>query len=469
MSFYLGIDFGTSGARAIAIDMAGEYQAEARCSFDCSFDRSAASSPPWTFIWKTALFELLSSLAESVRREIRSIAINGTSSTVLLCDRQGTPAVEPILYNDSRGLEVMQLVGAIAPANHPALSATSSLAKLLWCLEKLPPSPELSIESLVAPEKLPLYFLHQADWLSFLLHGIIGVGDYHNTLKLGGDPERLCYPKWLTEAGFVESPDRDIVKPERIISHSKHILYLPRIVKPGTPVGPVTPKIARQFGLPSDCIVRAGTTDSIAAFLASGASEPGEAVTSLGSTLVLKLLSGSRVDNSRYGIYSHRLEPLSNRLSNIGSNANAALWLPGGASNTGGAVLRQFFSDRELTELSGQIDPSRESPLDYYPLIKPGERFPINDPKLLPRLEPRPDNPVEFLHGLLESMARIEARGYQLLQELGATKLVRVYTAGGGTQNPVWTAIRERHLQVPIVSSVHTEAAYGTALLARYD
>ena len=495
MSFYLGIDFGTSGARAIAIDMAGEYLAEARCSFDCSFDKSAPSSPPWTFIWKTALFELLSSIAESVRREIRSIAINGTSSTVLLCDRQGTPAVEPILYNDSRGSEVMQLVGAIAPANHPALSATSSLAKLLWWVgsgEKLPQSPERpSIESLVAPENLPLYFLHQADWLSFLLHGIIGVGDYHNTLKLGGDPERLCYPEWLTEAGFVESPDRDIVlhykeglgqevlrgewhsppttaltlmrnaiTPEPIIPHSKHIPYLPGIVKPGTSVGPVKEKIARQFGLPSDCIVRAGTTDSIAAFLASGASEPGEAVTSLGSTLVLKLLSRSRVDNSRYGIYSHRLEPL--------SNINGTLWLPGGASNTGGAVLRQFFSDRELTELSRQIDPSRESPLDYYPLIKPGERFPINDPKLLPRLEPRPDNPVEFLHGLLESMARIEARGYQLLQELGATKLARVYTAGGGTQNPVWTAIRERHLQVPIVNSVHTEAAYGTALLARY-
>ena len=48
-------------------------------------------------------------------------------------------------------------------------------------------------------------------------------------------------------------------------------------------------------------------------------------------------------------------------------------------------------------------------------LEKIGDRFPINDPYLEPRLAPRPDDPIEFLHGLLESMARIEAQGYKLL------------------------------------------------------
>jgi xylulokinase len=95
-----------------------------------------------------------------------------------------------------------------------------------------------------------------------------------------------------------------------------------------------------------------------------------------------------------------------------------------------------------------------------------GERFPINDPNLTPRLTPRPDNPVEFLHGLLESIARIETQGYELLQKLGADNLTQVYTAGGGAKNPTWTAIRQRNLQVPVISSINTEAAYGTALLA---
>jgi sugar (pentulose or hexulose) kinase len=165
----------------------------------------------------------------------------------------------------------------------------------------------------------------------------------------------------------------------------------------------------------------------------------------------LKLLSDRRIEDTRYGIYSHRL---------------GDRWLVGGASNTGGAVLKQFFSTEELAQLSRTIDPDQESSLDYYPLLKPGERFPINDPQLLPRLEPRPETAIEFLHGLLESIARIEASGYRLLQELGATPLQCVYTAGGGAANPVWSQIRSRQLGVTVRRSTQTEAAYGTARLA---
>jgi sugar (pentulose or hexulose) kinase len=368
--------------------------------------------------WQTALFALIEQIPEELRREVRAIAIDGTSSTVLLCDAVGSLVDTPLLYNDGRGVVVMQTLQAIAPPNHTVLSATSSLAKLLW-MSQLPSFTEAR------------YFLHQADWLAFLLHGQLGISDYHNALKLGYDVEQFCYPAWITQMPM---------------SH-----LLPLVLAPGTPTGEVTAEIADRFGLRRDCLVCAGTTDSIAAFLASGAHSPGEAVTSLGSTLVLKLLSHNRIEDARYGIYSHRL---------------GDLWLTGGASNTGGAVLRQFFTDTELEQLSCQIDGSKESHLDYYPLPFPGDRFPINDPEMPPRLEPRPANPMEFLHGLLESIARIEVRGYQLLQQLGATPLTHVYTAGGGAANPSWAAIRARHLQVPLVSPVHTVAAYGTALLA---
>ena len=107
------------------------------------------------------------------------------------------------------------------------------------------------------------------------------------------------------------------------------------------------------------------------------------------------------------------------------------------------------------------------SGLYYYPLLKPGERFPHNDPHLLPQLEPRPTDPVQFLQGLLEGIARIEAEGYRCLQERGASPLQRVYTAGGGAQNTVWTAIRSRYLGVPIDPALQSEAAYGTARLAQ--
>ncbi|KJH71463.1 FGGY-family carbohydrate kinase [Aliterella atlantica] len=414
MDLYLGIDFGTSGARAVVIDIGGNIQAEVEEQF-----KADTQANIWIQMWQETLFSLIKQISQPVRQQIKAIAINGTSSTVLLCDRQGTPVSEPLLYNDGRGVEVLETVKAIAPTNSTVISATSSLVKLLW-MSKQDFFPQ------------GCYFLHQADWLAFLLHGKLGISDYHNALKLGYDVERLEYPNWLTNLSVAP--------------------LLPQILAPGTAIGEVTAKVSDSLGLPPDCIVCTGTTDSIAAFMASGAKNPGEAVTSLGSTLVLKLLSRTRVEDSRYGIYSHRL---------------GDLWLTGGASNTGGAVLRHFFTDAQLQSLSSEINADKASLLNYYPLLKVGDRFPINDPQLQPRLEPRPDNDVEFLHGLLESIARIEAQGYQLLQQLGADKLTCVYTAGGGAKNATWTRIRDRYLKVPIIQPINTAAAYGTALLAK--
>ena len=411
MKYYLGIDFGTSAARAIAID----EQKTVCVHREYPFSQAA---PNWS-VWQRTLWLLLEKIPQEVRQQTRAIAINGTSATVLLCDAQGKPVTSPLMYNDGRGVAVLDQLKQIAPPNHPVLSATSSLTKLLWWTRQ-----SVYWEA--------TYFLHQADWLAFLLHRRLGISDYHNALKLGYDVERLCYPDWLKQLSVFP--------------------LLPEVLPPGTPVGEVTAEIAQLFSFPPGCFVCAGTTDSIAAFLASGANVPGEAVTSLGSTLVLKLLSRTRVEESRYGIYSHRL---------------GDLWLAGGASNTGGAVLRHFFSDEELARLSEQIDPQQVSPLDYYPLLEPGDRFPINNPQLPPKLTPRPDDPVQFLHGLLESMARIEAQGYRLLQNLGATALTQVYTAGGGAKNATWSRLRDRCLGVPVQASVHTAAAYGTALLAR--
>lgn len=420
MPYFIGIDFGTSGARLIVIDQARNlcWQTAAR------FELLEAGYLP--DCWRSQLFSLLSQVPMEYRWETAAIAIDGTSSTVLLCDQSGMPITEPLLYNDARaaaGLKVLQSIWAgdrkpELPGTAAVMSATSSLVKLIWWQQQ----PYFTQAR---------YLMHQADWLAYLLHGQPGISDYHNSLKLGYDVLHLCYPQWIRDLPIFP--------------------LLPDVIAPGQVIGTVMPDVAQQLALPFDCWICAGTTDSIAAFLASGASVPGEAVTSLGSTLALKLLSQTPVENEPYGIYSHRL---------------GDLWLVGGASNTGGAVLQQFFTTDQLIELSAQILTEQASQLDYYPLIKPGERFPINDPNLLPRLEPRPQDAVCFLHGLLESMARIEARGYQLLQALGATPLTRVYTAGGGAANQAWTEIRARQLGVPVVPSPQTEAAYGAALLA---
>jgi D-ribulokinase len=421
MEAYLGIDFGTSGARAIAAHQESAISPTPQILHERSLAFASAGDARDPLIWKTVLFELVGSIPKEVRSQLKSIAINGTSSTVLLCDSQGEPLLPPMMYSDKGNPALLDRLSTVAPAHHCVHSASSSLVKLLT----------LQTQAEWANAK---YFLHQADWLSFLLHGQLGISDYHNSLKLGYDPATEAYPTWFS------SPLLRSLQP-----------LLPKVLSPGAAIGTVSPAVCAQLDLPRNCQVRAGTTDSIAAFLASGATHPGEAVTSLGSTLVLKLLSRQRIDCAKYGIYSHRL---------------GNLWLAGGASNTGGAVLAHFFSPQDLVQLSQHIDPTQESPLHYYPLLIPGERFPANQPDLQPQLEPRPASDAEFLHGLLESLARIEAQGYRLLEQLGASRLQRVLTAGGGAKNEGWQTIRQRQLQVPVGRSPQDEAAYGTALLA---
>lgn len=416
MVYTAGLDFGTSGARITVIDGAKTILATAQVAFP-----SPPNAPNGPTHWRAALETLLAAIPPAVRQGLDAIALNGTSATVLLCDAAGEPLTPPLLYNDDRGAALRHRLHPLAPAGSPTLSATSSLVKLLWWQAHLP----------AQTFRQARYLMHQADWLAFHLHGKPGISDYHNALKLGYDVGALTYPDWLLALDIAP--------------------LLPQIQAPGSLLGPVSAQARDRYGLPASCVVLAGTTDSIAAFLASGVHAPGEAVTSLGSTLVLKLLSKTRVDDDRYGIYSHRL---------------GDLWLVGGASNSGGQVLRHFFSDDDLKTLSTRIPRDRPSGLDYYPLLRPGERFPINDPDLPPRLTPRPETPEQFLHGLLEGIARIEALGYQRLQALGATPLKQVFSAGGGAHNPTWIRIRQRLLGVPVAIAPFTEAAFGTARLA---
>ncbi|AFZ47913.1 Carbohydrate kinase, FGGY [Cyanobacterium stanieri PCC 7202] len=408
-SFYLGFDFGTSGVRAIALDQ------DRQCTDTIKIESSHYEHFSQ---WEEALWQVFAQLPLNIKQNLRAIALSGTSSTVLLCDKEGKPLTNPLWYNDNRGKSILPQLREFVPENHLTLSATSSLAKLYWWYQQ-------------PIFKKAHYFLHQADYLGFLLHGKLGISDYHNALKLGYDVENLTYPQWLKNKPF---------------SH-----LLPMVKYPGETVASIMVNISKKFNINPQCVIKTGTTDSIAAFLASGVKTTGEGVTSLGSTLVLKLLSDKKVDDSRYGIYSHRL---------------GNLWLTGGASNTGGAVLKHFFSAQQLQELTNHINPNKLLNYHYYPLINKGDRFPINNPELNPKLEPKPDKPLLFFQGILEGIADIENKGYQLLQQLGANALTKVYTAGGGSVNEPWRQIRQLKLHVPVVKSLHTEACYGVALLA---
>lgn len=407
----IGLDLGTSGMRAALVDAAREPVAFAAAPIPPERRRDPAA---W---WDAARAALAALAGQASLAGVRALAVDGTSGTVLPVDAAGAPLAPASLYNDPADPASVAAVAAAAPPGSAARGATSPLARALaW--RGLPGLARV---------------LHEADWLAGRLLGRFDASDWNNALKTGFDPAAGRWPGWVGAAGL-------------------HPALLPsRVVAPSTPLGPLGADVARGLGLPASAAVAAGTTDGCAAFLATGASAEGEGVTSLGSTLTLKQLSGKAVASAEHGIYSHRL---------------GALWLPGGASNTGGAALARHFSPARLAALSARIDPAVPSPLDYYPLPAPGERFPVADPGLAPREAPRPDDDALFLHGLLEGIARVEAEGFRRLRALGGPPLRAVFTVGGGARNAAWSAIRARVLGVPLREPRSQEAAVGTAGLA---
>ncbi|WP_372592190.1 FGGY-family carbohydrate kinase [Guyparkeria sp.] len=406
----LGIDVGTSGLRLAALDADGQPLWLERADWAAPAIEDGHEQDPRQ--WWSAFDGLMCRLGKQGRlAEVDALAFAGTSGTVLTIGEDGEPEGPALMYDDPRGQEQLDALRRLDLDPDAQLSA---LARWRFLTEERGQSGRP---------------VSQADWFVTRLTGQ-HVSDSNNALKWGFDAVAEQWPAALIE----RFGDR-----------------LPEVHRPGTAIGPVTPELARRWGLPEGGIVAAGTTDSMAALWASGATDEGDGVTSLGSTLALKLISETPVADAASGVYSHRF---------------GDRFAISGASNSGGRVLARYFTGEQLAELSAGIDPDRPDTLGYWPLAGRGERFPVVAPDMSPRLTPRPDDPVDFLGGLLRGIARIEAQGYRRFAQLGASPVRRVYSAGGGARNPVFTRMRQRALGVPVRLAEHTEAAVGAARLA---
>ncbi|MDO9414622.1 FGGY-family carbohydrate kinase [Pararhizobium sp.] len=409
----IGIDIGTSGARAVAMNAAFEIKATGAAKL-VEFSSDYRDPLAWWLAVKSALSQVLRAVDG---QSVVALSIDGTSGTMLPIDASGGPLAEPLMYNDpisERAL--LDAIATHAPKESAAHGATSGLAKLLKFQ---------TIEGVFR-------VLHQADWLAGHFTGLYDVSDENNALKTGYDPVARCWPDWIGLTGAKTG-------------------LLPDVLPAGSPVSGISPEAAEAFGLAEHVVIVTGTTDGCASFLATGADQPGDGVSALGTTLTVKMLSDRPLFAPEFGLYSHRI---------------GDMWLAGGASNTGGVVLAHHFSNAEIERLSATIDPATDTGLDYYPLVKDGERFPVNDPLMKPRMDPRPESDAAFLKAIFEGIAGVEALAYQRLAGLGAPVLRSVRSVGGGAKNPVWSAIRARKLGVAMPPVLSEEAAAGAARLA---
>ena len=387
----VGVDVATANVRVQVHDAAGEPLAHASRPLPGPVRSPDGRSEQDATSWWPAVRDCLAECTAALGARsggITALAISATSGTVVAVDVRGEPVGPALMYDDRRH-------------------------RVAWLAENFPADAE--------------QICHTPEVIAHRLVGHPVATDTSHALKSGYDP---VAGEWASDA------------PSGL---------LPEVERPTSVLGRVGREAALLTGLPVGCEVRAGMTDGCAGQLATGAVDPGQFVTVLGTTLVLKGVSEKLVHDPAGVVYSH-LHP-------------EGRWLPGGAANIGGSALSDV-DPGELSELdAAALARGPASVLDY-PLRGRGERFPFQAPDAEAFRVGSPRDRVDEHRAKLEGVAFCERLALERLATLGAVAEGPVRTAGGGARSEAWCRIRASVLDRPVLRVLGAGTALGAALLA---
>lgn len=426
-SYFIGIDIGTQGARVALVDAQGAIIASAEQVFPLTAQSREEQSPDE---WWDACYHSLQDLMQNkdahlVAAEIRAIAVTSTSGTVIPLDENNRPLHHAIMYSDKRsaGQAEKCLSAALKYHNkgYTAFNFSSGLAKMVWFVETYP----------ARAAKINKW-IHAADWLTGKLSNVWGITDYTSALKSGYDVSDYSWPEYL----YTHLPLKKN--------------WLPQVMPSGTVIGTLDTTIAAKLGLPQTVQITTGITDGCASQIASGAINPGEWNTTIGTTLVIKGVTVKEVPDPLGRLYNHR-HP-------------AGYWMPGGASNTGADWVTNDFGD-DLAYLNIQAEKLMPTNYIAYPLRQEGERFPFIAPGAR-GFEPEGLSKAERYVANMEGVAYLERYAYEIIEQLSGEKVSTVFTAGGASNNDIWLTIRSNVLNKALYKMKHVSGAVGAAVLA---
>ena len=425
--YFLGIDIGTQGSRVVLIDVNGNIVGNSEETFPLNNQSREEQSPEdWWQSYLRSLTILFTEVKETIDlKNIMAVSVTSTSGTVIPIDANHIPLHNAIMYSDKRsanaGLLCQEMASRYNPDGYTGFNASSGLSKMVWFTQTYPDK-----------TKKITKWIHAADYIIGRLSGQWGITDYTNALKSGYDLRNEVWPAYLYEQLPLQKE------------------WLPKVVPSGTPIGAISSSLAKEFGLSQKMQVVAGMTDGCASQVASGAVNPGEWNTTIGTTLVVKGVTTKEIKDTEGRLYNHRHPE--------------GFWMPGGASNTGADWVTKEFKDNlsQMEEQASQLIPTGHF---AYPLLQEGERFPFIAPQARGFW---PDNlsPEEKFAANMEGVAYIERYAFEMIEKLSGEKVTAVFTAGGGSKNNTWLTIRSNVLNLPIYKMKYVTGAVGAAILA---
>lgn len=438
--WWLGIDVGTGGTRAIAVDERGKVRAQAMAAHeDIHMERPLWAEQRPENWWEAARAAVGRLLTESGVRaeEIGGIGLSGQMHGLTMLDEKGEVIRPALIWCDQRSQAEVDAINrrlgerAILEATANPVLTGFTLPKLIWVRDHDRAS-YARLRHILLPK----------DYLRYELTGEFAseVSDASGTAMFD-----VAGRRW-SEA-MVKGMELD----ER---------WLPRVVESPEVTGVVSEKAAAATGLKAGTPVVGGGGDQASSAVGNGIVKPGPVSCTLGTSGV---------------VFSHMERPNYDARGRVHTFCHAApgAWHVMGVTQGAGLSL-QWFRGQMAPEASYDelMREAAEAPagaqgLYWLPYLM-GERTPHLDASArggwigLTAKHKRAD----LIRALIEGVCYSQKDCLDLVEGLGG-KVATVRASGGGARSAFWRQTLANVLGRPVVSLETEEgSAYGAALLA---
>ncbi len=432
---YLGLDVGTTGAKAAVIDREGKVLSRGYREYELIFpgeNRVEQNAEDWWRASKDAVAEALGKLPDP--GEIGALSLSTQGATMLPVDRRGDPLRLALTWMDGRASreakELSDSLGADAIYRKSGWRPGAELdaAKLLWLRRH---EPRLFRDA--------AYFVSTLEFMNLRLTGRVAADPTNAAIRQIFDIGSGAYDPAILDAIGLGS-DR-----------------LPEVLPVGAPLGTLLPEAAAAFGLSPHVRVYNGAHDQYCTSLGVGAVHEGDLLLATGTAWVVLGVTGKPLYTPSYlapGI--HPVPGLWGAIASLASAGSVLKWYK--------RVIGDDFAvmDREA---GTRLDSSRG--LFFFPYLA-GAGFPHGMPELkgtLTGLDLRCDK-YDVARALMEGVGFETALTLDEFRKAGVP-IRRMTMTGGASRSRFWCELLGYITGCEILISREADAAAaGAALIA---
>ncbi|MGO9776563.1 MAG: xylulokinase [Terracidiphilus sp.] len=438
--WFLGMDVGTGGSRAVVVDGAGKLISGAsseHAPFTTAHPGWAEQDPEdW---WRAAQEAIRGAIeaAPEPHQPIAAIGLTGQMHGAVMLDEAGQVLRSSLIWCDTRTQPqcdwLTEMIGyekLIELTCNPALP-NFTLTKLLWVKEH-EPQIFAKIRHIMCPK----------DYVRYRLTGefAIDVQEASGTLLLD-----VTHRRWSREVAEVAGIP---------------LSWLPKVYESTEVCARINEGAASLTGLAAGTPVVAGAGDQGAGAVGMGILQPGSVSATIGTSGVVFAATAAPTKDPKGRLHTF-------------CHAVPGLWHVMGVTQSAGLSLHwlkeTFFPSHnydEMTAAAGKVPACCEG-LEWAPYLL-GERTPHLDPEVRAAFACISSNhtAAHFVRAVLEGVAYSLKDTFTLFSELGIP-VSAIRLGGGGARSPLWRRIQAGIYGLPVeVLTAEEGGAFGCALMA---